>query len=771
MRVWVALSGMRGVGSVSVMVGLLSAGVPAGVFADEDVPRLLDRMVITGTAQDAMEQPGSGQVLEQADLDRFSHGDAHRILREIPGVNVHEEEGFGLFPHIGLRGTRLERSSRITVMEDGVLIAPAPYAAPAAYYFPQMGRMDSVEVRKGSSAIRSGPYTTGGAVNLRSTPIPRADTAGHAQLLFGGDDGHRHRAWVGGNDGQWGWLLEGWDSGSEGFKRLDRVTDDGESRPNSPVPDTGFDARNFLGKLRWAPDVAGVYQHWELKLAVDDRSANETYLGLTLDDFEANPFRRYRGSQLDQINTEHEQYQLTHYVEPARNLDVTTTAYRNNFARNWYKLHGVQDDPAGSFIGISEILASPGDNTSAMDWIRGEGGNDVLGKVRANNREYYSQGLQSTLGYFFNTTQMAHELEIGVRYHEDEEDRWQWEDSYRMDNGSMVLVRPGDEQGAEGNATSGIPGSTTNRVTRARATAIHVQNTMRGGNWTLTPGLRFEDITITRRDYQDGANPDRNVLTGSRSADYQVWLPGVGATWRQGPDLVLLGGVHKGFAPAGADPDVDEEESWNYELGLRWRRQGLHSELIGFYNRYDNLVGECTASTGGGCVVGDQFNGGRVEVRGLEASTGYDLARLIGVGYGVPVRAAWTWTETGFRSAFNSDFEEWGEVERGDELPQIPQQQFNLGIGVDHHLWGLNLNANYVGETRAVAGSGSIPADERIESRWLLDISGEYRVHANARLFASVENLTDETYLAAIRPAGARPGAPRTGWVGLKLDF
>ena len=748
-----------------------TAPVEGGVEQADDNPRLLDRMVITGTAEDTFDLPGAAQVLDQSDLDRFSHGDAHRILREIPGVNVHEEEGFGLFPHIGLRGTRLERSSSITLMEDGVLIAPAPYAAPAAYYFPQIVRMHEVEVRKGSSAIRSGPYTTGGAVNMRSTPIPQDATGGHASLLFGDNDGRRHHAWVGGSSGQWGWLLEGVDRGSSGFKRLDRLTDDGQSRPNAPVPDTGFDASNFVGKLRWTPEGGQVYQHVELKLGVDERTANETYLGLTQADFDADPFRRYRGSQLDQINTDHEQYQFTHNIEPTADLDLTTVVYRNNFARNWYKLHGVQETPGGSFIGISTILDDPAGHPDAMDWILGVGGNEVLGAVRANNREYYSQGGQSTLGYVFNTERVAHELEVGVRYHEDEEDRWQWEDSFRMDNGSMVLVRPGDEEGAEGNATLGIPGSTTNRVTHARATAVHVQNTMRMGEWTLTPGLRFEDITITRRDFQAGANPDRSVVTGSRSADYQVWLPGLGASYRLRPNLVLLGGVHRGFAPAGADPDVDEEESWNYELGMRYRNNGLRSELIGFYNHYDNLVGECTASTGGGCVVGDQFNGGRVDVRGLEASLGYDLARLWGLGYSVPVQAAWTWTESEFRTAFDSDFDEWGEVERGDELPQIPEHQLNLGLGVAHNVWAVNLNANYVAETRAVAGSGSIPDDQSIDSRWLLDMSGEYRVHDNARLFASVENLMDETYVAARRPAGARPGAPRTGWVGLKLDF
>jgi Fe(3+) dicitrate transport protein len=76
-----------------------------------------------------------------------------------------------------------------------------------------------------------------------------------------------------------------------------------------------------------------------------------------------------------------------------------------------------------------------------------------------------------------------------------------------------------------------------------------------------------------------------------------------------------------------------------------------------------------------------------------------------------------------------------------------------------------------VDEARAVAGSGAIPASERIESRTLVDLSGEYDVNERLRLFVSAENLGDETYNVALRPAGARPGAPRTALAGVKLSF
>ena len=52
-----------------------------------------------------------------------------------------------------------------------------------------------------------------------------------------------------------------------------------------------------------------------------------------------------------------------------------------------------------------------------------------------------------------------------------------------------------------------------------------------------------------------------------------------------------------------------------------------------------------------------------------------------------------------------------------------------------------------------------------------LDASGRLRLSQETSLFVSVKNLTDEVYVVARRPAGARPGLPRMVLGGLQIDF
>ncbi len=730
---------------------------------------MLDTVTITGRGERIRDIPGSAHHLDRQELDRHGYTDPARILRTVPGVNAMEEEGHGQFPHISMRGVAPERNSRISVMEDGVLAgAPAPYAAPAAYYFPPIGRMDSVEVQKGSSAIKHGPYTVGGSLNMISTPIP-PERMGRIRHERGERNSERTHAWVGSTEGQIGLLVETFTESSDGFKKLDfPLSGKNSDKPNNPVPDTGFDRDNHVFKLGWTSDPsAQLHQQVELKYSEDERSIRDTYLGLTEDDYRDSPFRRYAGSQLDEINTDNELMQLRHSIDFTPETRLTSTIYRSDTVRNWYKLHEVWDgdrlDGSGDpdFESISTILQSPGDFQGDMDWIRGRDSvdPDARGNVRANNREYMARGIQFRVDHLFDAFGWAHELEVGLRYHEDEEDRLQWQDSFAMENGMMVV----DEEEE--------PGETTNRLSQADALAAHVQNTMRQGPWTLTAGVRYEDITQRRRDW-DGPGRSSGNLDRDRDNDERVWIPGIGAVYDLDDHWSVLAGYHRGFAPAGNNPDSKAERSDAFEAGFRYGDRFTESEVIAFYNDYSNINIQCTA-VGGGCGgsdIGDVVSAGEVKIYGLEASWHHDLGLARDWDYSVPVRLGYTLTESEFQQDIGSTApNQWANADKGDSIPEVPQHQLNLGIGLARDAWSLDLNANYVSEEQAFADPDL--RDLKIDSRWLLDASARYQLLDDVRLTARVENLTDKEYIAHHRPAGVRPGAPRTAWAGIQVDF
>ncbi|HET6603543.1 MAG TPA: TonB-dependent receptor [Xanthomonadaceae bacterium] len=701
----------------------------------------LDRLNVIGSAEKAEEIAGSAEYLDAEQLEQFNYADVHRVLRQVPGVYLVDEEGFGLRPNIGIRGSGTDRNSRITVMEDGVLIAPAPYAAPAAYYFPTMARMSAVEVRKGSSAIVAGPRTTGGALNLISTPIP-SGPAGLLDLAVGSHDTVLGHAWAGHMGERVGFLLETVQQDTDGFKRLDSGGD------------TGYRLEDYLGKFRVTSDRnADFYQELQIKIGATDQRGDETYLGLTDADFAADPYRRYAGSQVDNIVTDHEQYEIRHVIELADNLDLTTVAYRNDFARNWYKLDRVNGRP------ISAILADPETFADEYAWITGTNSPDNALTVRNNNRAYYARGVQSVLGWLIDGANASHELELGVRWHQDEEDRFQHDDRYRMQDGAMVLT------------TDGLPGTQDNRVGEAEAWAFYLQDEIRFGDLILTPGLRYERIDLTRTDYVRAPDGRDQAPTRVRDSEVSSLTPGVGATWLANDRWTLFASVHEGFNPPGPGSNADPEESINTELGARFGSGALSAELVGFHNDYSNLVGTCTASTGGECTIGDQFDGGEATVRGLEARLAYDLGRAHGAALGVPLTLAYTWTDAEFDSSFESDFEEWGDVQAGDELPFLPEHGFHAGIGVHAERWRLDLGAHHVDQMRTVASQGTVPDALLTDEAWLFDLAGAYRFSDQVELYARVENLTDEDYIASRRPAGARPGRPRSAFVGVRLRF
>jgi len=201
---------------LALLTGNASMAQQAPQTADA-AREILDEVTIFAHRREPADIPGSAQVIGHEQLEVFLQSDVMRVLRRVPGVYLQEEDGFGLRPNIGIRGSGLDRSARVALLEDGVLIAPAPYAAPSAYYFPTQRRMYALEVLKGPASIAVGPKTTGGAINLISTPIPR-DFSAYADLRAGHNDAFDVHAHIGDRGPRFAWLVETVQTQSDGLK-------------------------------------------------------------------------------------------------------------------------------------------------------------------------------------------------------------------------------------------------------------------------------------------------------------------------------------------------------------------------------------------------------------------------------------------------------------------------------------------------------------------------------------------------------------------------
>lgn len=702
----------------------------------------VEPMTIIGDTEDMTRIGGSAHVVTEEKLEEQEYNDIHRILREVPGVYARDEDGFGLRPNIGIRGASSDRSAKVTLMEDGVLFGPAPYSAPAAYYFPLSTRMVAVEVFKGPAAIQYGPQTIGGAVNLVTRPIPSKATAA-IDAGAGQYDTYKVHGWAGDRIGNFGLLLEGVRLETNGFKNLDGGGD------------SGFTRNEFMVKSDYHWSLASARNTiTEVKLGYSDEGSDETYLGISDDDFARTPNRRYAASQGDRMTWDRWQFQLSQYAELTPNWNIRATAYRHDLQRSWRKLNRFEDGAPD----LRDIFANPtGVNAVYLSVLRGDSDSTTPLEtllVGTNNRRFVSEGVQLVSQWNRATGPLQHGVEGGVRFHYDQIKRDHTEDPFRMEDGHMM---PTDEPTRTVLLNKG----------QAFAIAMYVRDEIQWGRFTLTPGVRFESIITNFHDKLP-------TLTGGAQTfqrDTQnVVIPGIGSTFLITDAWSALAGIHRGFnpVPPGQSADVDPEESVNYEAGFRYLGSYVSGLAIAFYNDYSNMVATCRQ--GSGCdpdQIDQQFNAGGVDVWGLEFLA--DSEPELGWQVRAPLSVSYTFTQSRFHDNFFDPV--LGDVERGDELPYVPNHQISASLGLRRDPFGISSTLTYLTEQRDVAGQGSIPANEKIDDYFIADLFAFWDFTAKGRLYLGIDNAADNAYIVSRRPFGARPGKPFQVMGGVKYQL
>ncbi len=716
----------------------------AGVSDDEtaaDDALELSGLRVVADAEEVFRAGGSAHIISERELERLDYDDPLSVLATVPGVYVRQEDGTGLRPNIGIRGASAERSRRVTLMEDGVLLGPAPYSAPAAYYFPLITRMVGLEVFMGPASIPYGPHTVGGAVNLLSRTIPTARRGGF-DVALGTTSFGRFHAHYGDSNRSGGFVAEAVHIRSDGFRQLDffgRDDSTGYARTDAQI----------RGELHG--DLTNdLYHRLELTLGLGLEESNETYLGLSVADLRAQPRRRYGASSDDRMEWWRTRVMLR-YELTSEHVDLDVTAYRHDFDRTWQRIDSFRDG-----TGLASVLANPTAGRNAVYYavLTGEEAASTPGQaliIVRNARRFVSQGVQSAARFRLRTGPLRHIVELGARLHFDSIARNHTGLGSYIENQRLV---------SDGVAQSVL----TDNEAQSLAFATYVAWQLRWRRLTVTPGARVEWILS---DYDDALSGlDQNTTQAQL-------LPGIGLTYELVRDLALFAGVHQGYSPIapGQAIGVRPELSTNYEVGARYGRPDAttRGNVAFFLSDYQNVTGECSGA--GGCsaeLIDRQFNGDAATILGIEASAAHTphIGKL-----SFPLRASYTWTYTRFRTSFASDNPQFGSVEVGDHLPYVPQHQFSLQAGAEWKALALNAQLLYVGRMRDEASQGPLASVVATDVQAYLDAMASVAVHRNVRIYLRGENLLNVSPIVSYRPFGARTGRPLLVQLGVQAEF
>lgn len=490
----------------------------------------LPSVKVVGTKEKSLKKvAGTATVINQAIIDTTHPMSVNELLRKVTGVHARDEEGLGLRPNIGIRGLNPTRSTKTTLLEDGLPLAYAPYGDNASYYHPMVERYQRIEVLKGSDSLRFGPQTIGGVINY-ITPTPSQDLKGYVQASVGNRDFSNIKI----NASAEGALLDYSRKESDGAR--DNMHHELNDLNLKYVFAVGEDQRIILRSNYYTED------------------SQITYTGLTQAEFDKfgrdyNPFKN------DQFEIERVGASMGHEWRFATDAQLLTNVYFSKFDRDWWRQASTTTDPQCGAQFTADRAAGVQVNP------------DLCKSAQGRLRSYTTWGVEPRL----TISNDMGELQAGLRYHHEEQDRQQV-------NATSATGRSGTL--AEDNL----------RETEAYSAFVSHRFDL-SSDVAVTPIVRYENIDVSRnnrKDKKSGATDLDKVITGLGL----TWNPDSTTTLfasvhegfapPRAEDLVGNGGTVV---------EVNAEESTNLEVGIRSTPiKGIALQAAYFRNDFDNLI-------------------------------------------------------------------------------------------------------------------------------------------------------------------------------------
>lgn len=314
-----------------VMSGLLFCGFAPMLYAATEQTQqivVLPTIQVIGSQEDSISKiPGAAVIVSQEQIQQFTPNSTEEILKRVSGVYVKPEEESAIVGNIGMRGIS-SADYKTLILEDGVPVAPGLFVGNGRYYNPRIQRMDSIEVLKGSSALRYGPMNIGGVVNYR-TKQPKDGAL--VDLSIGSWDTYKTTVELGGSsptkDSNVGAILS-W-AKSDGF--MDKSYE---------MKDAVIKAGTAIGDNQW---VGVKFTHYE-------NDANISYRGQFLGEYYAK--KQNNPAPDDWLLTERNSFDINHRWDINADTELQTLLYWSEMNRDYwrYGVNATASQAAGRWI-------------------------------------------------------------------------------------------------------------------------------------------------------------------------------------------------------------------------------------------------------------------------------------------------------------------------------------------------------------------------------------------------------------------------------------
>lgn len=689
-------------------------------------PKSLEAITVTGdwlgspNETKVLEHPGARSIVERQQIQETGASSVRDVLRQVPGVQVQESNGTGgsdISLNVGVRGLTSRLSPRSTILLDGVPLAYAPYGQPQLSLAPlSLGSLEAVDVVRGAGSVRYGPQNVGGIINFVTRSIPKQFAGEVSVGVEGATRG-------GGIKTTPSLFIGGTNENGLGLALLYSGTHgDGfrESNDHTRIDDLTLKGAYRLSKT---DDIAVSLHHFEGRGRMPG--------GLTTAQFAANPFQSDRA-----------------FDEFAGRRTDGSIKYTHDDGVNKFELLGYYTDSfRGSFLEQE-----------------GSGANSGRRRLTTAPRDYKTFAIEPRYSRLIDSGSVVQEISMGFRYLKEEASEVATRSAY-------YRPRPGfDAYGLARPAYQSSRGGTT-------AHAFYIDDRIDFGNWTITPGVRYESI----RSHNDVYTLSNNRVTNAiyPKIDSNEVLPTLSVLYRMSERWSVFANAGVSFGPqqyaqlAQSTTGLHPEKAKTYEIGTHYKGENWSGELTLFNINFDKELLLARSITGD---VGQWTDLGATRHRGLESALRYDLGSLSERLKGLSVSATYTYTQAISKAGAFA----------GRDLPFYSRQVATLGARYERGPWTFNADV-YAQSKQRSPGSpddggayvtvedptgrlGNIPGYATMNLRAAYDFGPSM---SHLKLAVGIKNLFDRRYFnrSVDNNGGKYVGQPRTLYMQASVAF